>query len=160
MVPETYGGGNMRQRTAASMQRDAEAYQLHLSGLTYQQIADQNGWQTRGAALKAVRRAIADTYRLPHAEAVTVEQDRLDMLTCTFAGLAADPGQDARTIITAGLALLRVSESRRRLLGLDAPARQRVEVITEDMVDAEIRRLEDQAGKLSGGSPAASRLAG
>lgn len=134
----------MRHRTAAAMQRDAEAYRLHLSGFTYEQIAEQNGWQTRSAALKAVRRAIADTYRLPRDEAVAVEQDRLDMLTRTFTGLAADPGQDPHTVITAGLALLRVSESRRRLLGLDAPPRRRVEVITADMLEAEIERLETQ----------------
>jgi uncharacterized protein (DUF2267 family) len=149
----------MRQRTAAAMQRDAEAYASHLAGLTYQQIADRHGWQTRGAALKAVRRAIADTYRLPHAEAVTVEQDRLDMLTRIFTDLAAEQGQDPHTVIAAGLAVLRVSESRRKLLGLDAPAQRRVEVITEDMVDAEIRRLEDRVGKLSGRASAAGRQA-
>ena len=49
-------------------------------------------------------------------------------------------------MISASLALLKVSESRRRLLGLDQPMRRTVEVITEDQVDAEIRRLE---GKLA-----------
>jgi len=132
----------MRIRTTAAMRRDADAYRLHLAGLTYQQIADQAGWATRAAALKACRRAIADAYRLGHGELVQVEQDRLDMLTRTFTRLASDPAQDPHTTIAAGLALLRVSESRRKLLGLDAPAKARIEVIPAEVVEAEITRLQ------------------
>ena len=54
------------------------------------------------------------------------------------------PLVDDGPVIQAGLALLRVSESRRKLLGLDAPQRARVEVITEDAVEAEIRRLSEK----------------
>jgi hypothetical protein len=32
------------------------------------------------------------------------------------------------------------------LLGLDEPAKHRVDVITEEMVDAEIKRLEQELG--------------
>jgi hypothetical protein len=38
-------------------------------------------------------------------------------------------------------ALLRVEERRAKLLGLDAPAKHRVDVITEDVVDVEIKPL-------------------
>jgi hypothetical protein len=41
------------------------------------------------------------------------------------------------------------ADRKARLLGLDAPARHRVDVITEDMVAAEIARLEAQIGPQS-----------
>ena len=43
--------------------------------------------------------------------------------------------------------LLQVQERRARLLGLDAPTQARIEVVTEDVVDAEIRRLEEKLGE-------------
>ena len=49
--------------------------------------------------------------------------------------LADGPGIHAAT------ALLRVQERRAKLLGLDAPAKHRVDVITEDVVDVEIKPL-------------------
>lgn len=50
--------------------------------------------------------------------------------------------------------VLKIMERRARILGLDAPTRHRVEVITEDAVDAEIRRLQ---GELAGNdAPAAT----
>jgi hypothetical protein len=127
------------------MQRDAEVLRLRVSGLTYAQIAGQLGWANKSGAYHAVRRAIADSHRLPRAEAAKAEEERLDYLTRTLTRLAAGHGCDA-DVISASLALLKVSESRRRLLGLDQPMRRTVEVITEDQVDAEIRRLE---GKLA-----------
>lgn len=41
----------------------------------------------------------------------------------------------------AAMAAVRLSESRRKLLGLDAPAMSRVQVITADLVDAELAKL-------------------
>ena len=140
------GNGGGRPRTTQTMQRDAEALRLHVAGLGYQQIADQLGWANKSGAFHAVRRAIADTYALPKAEAVKAEEERLDYLTRTLVKVIAERRRDA-DVINASMALLKVSESRRRLLGLDQPMRRTVEVITEDQVDAEIRRLE---GKLAG----------
>ena len=52
------------------------------------------------------------------------------------------PMLDDGPVIQAATALLRVQERRAKLLGLDAPAQHRVEVITDDMLDAEIRFYE------------------
>ncbi len=46
--------------------------------------------------------------------------------------------------VQAAMGLLRVQERRARLLGLDAPAQIRVETVTEDELDAEIRRLSEK----------------
>lgn len=40
------------------------------------------------------------------------------------------------------------SERRAKLLGLDAPVRKEVSIISEDTIDAELKRLEQQVGKL------------
>jgi hypothetical protein len=131
------------------MVRDAEALRLYTSGLTYTQIAEQMGWRSKSASHQAVRRALADQYRLPQAEAIRVEEQRLDMLTRAFTRILAGQGDDG-LVIQAGLALMRVSESRRKLLGLDAPARRRVDVITEDVIDSAIKQLQDE---LAAGAP-------
>ncbi|WP_214371036.1 hypothetical protein [Pseudonocardia sp. H11422] len=52
------------------------------------------------------------------------------------------PVPDPRPKLEALQVLLRVAERRSKLLGLDAPTRGRVEVITESSVDAAIRQLE------------------
>ena len=49
---------------------------------------------------------------------------------------------DYGPVVQAAAGLLRVQERRARLLGLDEPAKLRVETIPLDVVDAEIRRLE------------------
>ena len=54
------------------------------------------------------------------------------------------PLVDDSPVIQAGLALLRVMERRAKYLGLDAPTKSRVEVITEDVVDAEMAMLARQ----------------
>lgn len=162
-----------RGRTIAAMESDAEALGLYHRGLTYKEIADRKGWSSVASAHAAVRRAIADSYRLPAAEAIKVEEERLDLLLRAFmrvlgtkhyatgsSGRVAvhpvtgEPLTDDGPVIQAGMALLRVSESRRKLLGLDAPARTRVEVITESDVDAAIKALEAQVAQNAAGEHA------
>ena len=58
-----------------------------------------------------------------------------------------EPLVDDGPVITAGLALLRVMERRAKYLGLDAPVKSRVEVITEDVIDAELAALARQVAE-------------
>jgi|SRR5215469_7168782 len=46
--------------------------------------------------------------------------------------------------------IVRASESKRKLLGLDAPTRTAITVITEDAVDARLRQLDDEWAALNG----------
>jgi hypothetical protein len=63
-----------------------------------------------------------------------------------------EPLIDDAPVVQAGIALLRVSESRRKLLGLDAP--RQVEVRTIGEIDARLIELADQVGSVgSGDSP-------
>ena len=59
--------------------------------------------------------------------------------------------QDAGPVMAALAGIIRASESKRKLLGLDAPTKAQIHVITEDMVDAELRRLEDEIAATGAG---------
>lgn len=143
--------------------RDAAACRLRVQGLSYDQIAEALGFSDRSGARRAVQRALAATVREDAQELIALEAARLDDLTwhlqrvintrhyaVTFGGkLAADPetGEllaDDGPVVAAARELRQVSESRRKLLGLDAPARHRVEVIDDELVDRVIAHLEAQ----------------
>lgn len=150
-----------RRRTIADQDRDAQAVELRRRHLNYRQIAAQMGYQDASGAHRAVERGLADA-RQEASEAVKqLELDRLDDIARGFQRVFAtrhyvvstatgkvarhpETGEllvDDAPVINAGLALVRVMERRSKYLGLDAPARARIEVITEDVVDAECRRL-------------------
>lgn len=54
------------------------------------------------------------------------------------------PVEDDAPLLNAIAQALRISESRRKLLGLDAPAKKRVEVITTDQFTEAMKELADQ----------------
>lgn len=143
--------------------RDARACRLRTKGLTYDQIADELGFRDRSGARRAVKRALASAVREPADELVALELERLDDLTrhlqrvlvathyaATTSGKIArnpDTGQllaDFGPVIAAARELRQVSESRRRLLGLDAPGRQRIEILDDGAVEEAIQQLEAQ----------------
>lgn len=152
-----------RHRTTADRDRDIKAVELARRGLTYDQIAAQMGYRDRSGAFRAVQRGLADAFREEAAALTQMEMERLNALTRLFEKIIAtrhyavslgsgrvvmdplnpdQPLTDDGPALQAGLALLRVSESRRRLRGLDAPSRRQVEVVTADAVEANIARLE------------------
>lgn len=137
------------RRRTATMVRDAEALRMHLAGDTLQDICDHFSWKSHAAAHQAIRRAVADSYRLPKAEAIKAEEERLDLLSRTFTQLMLNEGEDPQIIIAAGLALLKVSESRRKMLGWDAPTRTRIDVVPEEAVDERIATLETRKLELA-----------
>jgi hypothetical protein len=129
---------------------------------------------TAQAAYAAYRKALAESYRENNGEAVELELGRLDELirqayrvllgkhykVSTSGRLVNGPDGtpllDPDPILAAIRELRMLSESRRKLLGLDAPTRQRVEIISEDMIDQEIIRLEAKIGaaaETAGGGP-------
>lgn len=148
-------------RSEESAVRDAEACTLRTAGLTYAKIAERLGYADHSAARKAVERALAATVAEPAARLRTLELNRLDAATVVaFQVLTAshvtvsngrvimDPGNPSKPLVDHGPKLaaidriVRLSERRSRLCGLDAPVR--VEVPTVDQVEAEIARLAAQ----------------
>jgi len=143
------------------MEKDAQAADLFRRGLTYRQISSQLGWRSPNAAFQAVRRAAKDaaTDSLAAAEALQMmlarQQDyrrlvwRVAMAkhyVTTQAGLVAlgpdgQPLLDDAPVLNAVDRLVKIDAEEAKLLGLYAPAKSRVEVITEDAVDAELAKL-------------------
>lgn len=137
---ETHNNGNTRggrrrpsarqntPRTLALRQRQAEAVRLRIAGSSYEQIAHQLGYANRAGAFKAVDAARRDLVREPAEELVALEAERLDALQRMASDVLAEAraGGNDLLVLRCLDALLRVSESRRRLFGLDAPARHDV----------------------------------
>jgi len=161
-----------RRRSIQTMGRDARAVDLRRRHLNYRQIAAEMGWASSNAAYEAVQRGLADQSGEASEEVRRMELDRLDDIARGFQRVfatrhyvvsvgsgkivmdPADPSQplvDDSPVIQAGLALLRVMERRAKYLGLDAPARKQVEVITDDVIEANIARLEAELAR--GGTP-------
>ena len=157
------------RRTLANRERDYEALELRRRGLTHRQISDHLGWKSHVSAAHAITRALNELNTETAGEVLRIEDARLDDMVRRLQSVFAtphyivtpggkiachpdtgEPLRDTGPIVAAVLALLRVSESRRKLHGTDAPARTRVEVVTEDMVDAEIARLVALHGVMAG----------
>lgn len=147
--------GRRYERTILTAEQDAQAAQLRAKGKPYREIAEIVGI-SKGGAYKAVQRAIAAVPVEAVNELRAIECARLDAVIARLwdivdadhpyvsNGRRFDDLSDAGPVIHALTQIVRTSESKRRLLGLDAPTRQTLTVVTEDAVDAEIRRLEQE----------------
>jgi hypothetical protein len=160
---------NRRQPT--TMEKDAKALALHARGVTYAAIAatpnpnNNNNplYPSREAAYQGVKRAIADISRLNAEEAVDEAEERLRLIQIGIIRemeafnhyvisngrfmldpRTGDPVRDSAFYINSYQALLRVEESRRKLRGLDRPAK--VEVLTRDQLDVQLAELAGRLG--------------
>lgn len=158
MTTPSRGHNGKFTRTADTARRDAEACELRARGASYQQIADRLGYGDRSLAYRAVQRALTAVVVEDVEMLRTLECERLDEMTRHAWAVMADehvlvdhghvvhgpdgkPLIDWRPTLRAVDTLLKVSERRSRLLGLDAPARTRVQVVSESDVDAAIAEL-------------------
>lgn len=195
MATRTRGGNGRFTRAADSRKRDHDAAGLRTKGWSFQRIADELGFASKGHAHDAVMRAYADipSEATEHAKQLDLERiDRLiekaweimlrDHVTVSqgkVVGKRIGWDRDEQTgeilrdgdgapiplyedVLDDGPALAAIREirglleRRAKITGYDAPARSRVEVITEDAVDAELARLE---AKLAEHDPAGTRPA-
>lgn len=165
----------LRQRTIDDARHDARAAELRASGLNYQQIADEMGCSV-STAHDRVWRAIRSAPVEDGTKLRDLELSRLDALIAkAWEVLVADHPlvsngrkfpelQDSAPVLAAIRELRHLSESRRKLLGLDAPVKHDVKV--SDALDADIERLVAELAGTAAGSegtatrPAASRTVG
>lgn len=124
------------QQQVTLAERRAKALQLKVAGATYDAIARTLGYAHRGNAQRDIQAALAAITKEPAEALKKLELERCDeMLLAIWPRVRkGDFGAIDRA--------LRIMERRARYEGLDAPTRQTITVITEDMVDNEIRRLE------------------
>jgi hypothetical protein len=181
-------GSGKFTRGAESRKRDARAADLHGQGWSYQRIADELGFASKGHAHNAVMRAFADIPGEEAKHARQVDLERIDRLieqaweimitphiavsqgkvVRRFAGVerhedgiekldadgkAIPVFEDVRDDAPALAAINTIRsliERRAKVFGYDAPAKSRIEVITTDTIESEIRRLETELERGNG----------
>lgn len=169
-----------KAQSVAIAKRRADAVNMRMAGAGYQQIADELGYNSRGAACQDISRALEANIAEQHTAVEVLRETELQRLDILWADAWAvlkrehitvshgrtimdertgEPLLDDGPVLSAIATLLKIQERRAKYLGLDAPTK--VEAITVDALDAEIRRLAaeletDQAREASGVAPAES----
>lgn len=124
---------------ATATERRREAFDLRKRGATYDEIGRVLGI-TRQAAYELVKRELEDIRAHTQDDVETVRALELERLDRLFAGsYAAAAGGDPKALAS----IMKVMERRARLLGLDAPVRQDIELVAFNGadLDSEITRL-------------------
>ena len=135
----------------AVAQREREALELRKAGKTFDQIAGALGYSERGGAAKAVSRALAATVQEPADELRRLELARLDALFEVMWSLAMHGNLGAVD------RCLAIQTRRAKLLGLDAPPRHAIDVITTEAFEAALGRLQRENAELDAIIEAAGR---
>lgn len=122
---------------AALIAKEAEVVRYRRMGYTWEEVAAFTGYTTPTGAYLAFKRAHQNAIREDIEEIRKLEESRLDALTATHLTKALD-GDPKSTEL-----LLKIMERRAKLLGLDMPIKQAIEVRTHDAdsIDAEVARL-------------------
>jgi hypothetical protein len=165
------GEGKTSPRRVQVALRRAKVLQMRAAGASPLQImqAFPDDYRTEAAVYQDIQRAMLQVVQEPAADRRALENARLDMLwvramqvlsrthvtvshgkivyvtTVTADGIQETPLQDDGPVLAAIRELRQISESRRKLNGLDAPTQ--VQVINDDLIDAEIRRLTEELGR-------------
>lgn len=126
---------------------------LRLAGMQFDQIAEEVGYADASGSYKAYQRVMARTVQ-PVADEIREEEvRRLDRLISAYWPRAlgaggSDPSPKAAEVV------YKAMDRRAKLLGLDAPVKQEVEVTTYDDTDEVkrqvmdlVRSLRDQGSK-------------
>lgn len=129
--------------TVESAERDAHAARLRAKGWQFDRIATELGFASKAEAYRACQRVLKETVQEAGEELRQMERERLDRLSEAawevlerqhvtvsngrIISLNGEPLPDDGPVLGAIDRLLRISESRRKLEGLDAPSRVSVD---------------------------------
>lgn len=136
---KVYGTSKRYARTKIEIrEREGRVMELRKQGLSFDEIARLVGYRSQAGAYNAYKRVMDRTIQQPSDEIRKLELDRLDeMLKAIWPQVLAGKGWAVEKA-------LMIQDRRAKYLGLDAPAKTRVEVISDSAVDAEIAKLMDQ----------------
>ncbi|HEY3867609.1 MAG TPA: hypothetical protein VGM10_04645 [Actinocrinis sp.] len=124
-------------KTLEGAERDAHAARLRAQGYSFARIARELGYADESGAYKSVSRALAAVPVEAVGELRALESARLDALLAALQS-ALEEGS-----VQAVDAARKLSESRRRLFGLDGPVDVKLSI--NDPRGAELRHLVDEA---------------
>ena len=134
-------GGPKHKPDTRDRTRAAEALRLRLSGMTWEEIAAQLNYRGRGGPRMAVERLLSRVEHEGAAALRAVEGRRLDELQASVWSKATSGDCDAiRTV-------LRISERRSKLFGLDAP------IMVGGLSEAEFGRMAAELLEVTGPKP-------
>jgi hypothetical protein len=136
--PGRPGPSKTSPKMIAAREKRQQAIRLRRAGVQYDEIAARVGFKDRRSAQRAVVKELESFPPEDVAIVRAMEVERLDALLFSQWRRAMDGDGWAVDRV------LRVMERRSRLLGLDAPMRQQLEVITDSVLDEEIARLTAQ----------------
>lgn len=126
----------------ARRERDQRAVDMRRAGVSWDAIARALGYSDSSHAHKSFMVYMREYPRESIEDARQVELDRLDQLQAAiWQQCLASGSTNQHWAIDR---MLKISDQRARLLGLNAPVRQEVSVITESTVDQAIRDLQTQ----------------
>lgn len=150
----------MSRRTPEQAERLAEVVRLRRQRFTQDQIARQ-----LGISQPRVSQLLAMAYReMPAADLEAIRAEELDLIDAAIRSLLRLAHNDRRPryVIDAWAEIRGWSERKAKLLGLDAPTKHRVDVLTADDVEAMIAQLEAEglAKAASLGLPPGRMVAG
>lgn len=127
-------GRGQYTRDPATAERDAEICRMRRDGMTLRQIGAHFDMH-HSSVIDAINRALRDIVEEPARDLITREDERLDHYLAVLAPKITDG--DDRAVNTA----VRISESRRKLHGLDAP--RSIHVDLERRLDLEGQAVAD-----------------
>lgn len=153
-------------RSAATVERDARAWELRVEHLTYQEIGEKLGITKEGAR-QAVERnantipaeAVADVKQMVLEELDVMarhvhEVIERDHYRVTPSGRLVmhddEPVLDDGPAIQAINASIRIVQERAKILGLYAPPKRAVDVITREALNEAIAQLERGIARMEG----------
>lgn len=119
------------------LERETQVVALRRQGMTWDAIAKAVGYADATGAHAAYERASVRVVKEDINAIRQIEMERLDMLQASY-------WQQAMTgDIPAGQQVLKIMDRRAKLLGLDMPVKQQLEVISYDAnnIDNEVARL-------------------
>lgn len=114
-MARSHNGQKTKPETIEARMKAAKALELRMEGKSFDQIAEEAGYNSRQAAHDAVKRALDRIEREPADALVKLDLERLDVLW-QIQYLNAQAGD-----VQAMAACMKIMERRARLLGLDAP---------------------------------------
>ena len=150
------------RNSALTIERDERARLLRVQGMTWAEIARELNFNNPSAAFAAASRASRREPVLARTAKIEEPENRINRLIGQAVAILSEhhyvvEGRDATIVqhpetgeylddvrpkIEALKLIQSLSRDRRKLLGLDVPTRKQIEVLTDDRINEEIRKLE------------------
>jgi DNA-binding transcriptional MerR regulator len=138
-------------RRIAAVERQRQALELRKAGVSYAAIAERLLYRGPQSACEAVKAALRKTIQEPADDVRRLELERLDVLALAVWPQARQGNQGAID------RALKIAERRAKLLGLDAPTKQEIDVRDVDRtIERELEKLAATGQAENAGAPPAT----